>query len=62
MSVSAKLALWVPIIIVVIAIGLWLAGGKKQEYSAAIQIDANPDIVFASIGNGFSVFSGGQRA
>ena len=47
MSVSAKLALWVPIIIVVIAIGLWLAGGKKQEYSAAIQIDANPDIVFA---------------
>lgn len=26
--------------------GLWLAGGKKSEYSAAIQIDSEPQRVF----------------
>lgn len=47
MSVPAKLVLWISIITAVVAIGLWLVGGKKQEYSAAIQIEASPDVVFA---------------
>lgn len=47
MTFPAKLILWIPIITTVVAIGLWISGGKKQEYSAAIQIEASPDVVFA---------------
>jgi hypothetical protein len=47
MSFPSKLVFWIPIITAVVAIALWLSGGKKQEYSAAIQIEASPDVVFA---------------
>ncbi len=47
MSVPVKLALWISILALVIASGLWLAGGKKREHSAAIQIEASPQDVFA---------------
>lgn len=46
MPTSAKLVVSVLVITAVSAVGLWLVGGKKQEYSAAIEIDASPDVVF----------------
>ena len=47
MSIRSKLVLWILIITVVVGTGLWLAGGKKREHSAAIEIEASPQVIFA---------------
>ena len=38
--------MWTLIIATVVAIALWLVGGKKLEHSAAIEIDGSPDVIF----------------
>ena len=47
MKPTSKIALWILLIATVVAAGLWLAGGKKLECSAEIEIAATPDEVFA---------------
>jgi uncharacterized protein YndB with AHSA1/START domain len=46
MTASSKILLWILLITTIVGAGLWLAGGKKQECSAEIEIVAPPNIVF----------------
>jgi len=49
MSLSSKIVLWILIIASVAISALWLAGGKKPEFTSAIKIDASPENVFPSL-------------
>ena len=47
MSNASKFIMWFLIIAGVTTSGLWIAGGKNNEYSTALEIDDAPDMVFS---------------
>jgi carbon monoxide dehydrogenase subunit G len=46
MSPLSKFLLFSAIALIVIVAGLWISGGKKDEYSAKIEINAQPSQIF----------------
>jgi hypothetical protein len=46
MSPLSRILLFMSIAVVVVVAGLWISGGKKEEYSAKIEISAKPSQIF----------------
>ena len=46
MSFFKRLLMFVLILLFIAACGLWIMGGKKNEYSTSLSIDAAPDQIF----------------
>ena len=47
MTSSQKILLWILIIAIIVTSALWIMGGKREEYSSALLINADPETVFS---------------
>ncbi len=47
MTNSSKIVLWILLIAAIATSALWIMGGKRNEYSSALVIDADPPTVFS---------------
>ncbi|MFT5301829.1 MAG: carbon monoxide dehydrogenase subunit G [Mariniblastus sp.] len=45
----SKILLWLLIAVCIAIPALWLAGGKKHDFEATIDIDSTPDVVFSFV-------------